>query len=49
MEKERIIAAFPGASGKVENGIVHYQLTQKKEKRMRALLLIDIQQNTGTE
>jgi 2-dehydropantoate 2-reductase len=26
---ERIIAAFPGAGGKVENGIVHYQLTPR--------------------
>jgi len=26
---ERIIAAFPGAGGKVENGVVHYQLTAK--------------------
>jgi len=26
---ERIIAAFPGAGGKIENGIVHYQLTPK--------------------
>jgi 2-dehydropantoate 2-reductase len=27
--EERIIAAFPGAGGKVENGIVYYQLTPK--------------------
>ena len=27
--KERIIPAFPGAGGKIENGIVHYQLTQR--------------------
>jgi len=26
---ERIVAAFPGAGGKVEDGIVHYQLTQR--------------------
>ena len=26
---DRIIAAFPGAGGKVENGTVHYQLTPK--------------------
>ena len=27
--QERIIAAFPGAGGKIENGVVHYQLTPK--------------------
>ncbi len=27
--EERIIAAFPGAGGKIENGVVYYQLTQK--------------------
>jgi 2-dehydropantoate 2-reductase len=27
--EKKIIAAFPGAGGKVENGIVHYQLTPK--------------------
>jgi len=29
LRAERIIVAFPGAGGKVENGIVHYQLTPK--------------------
>ena len=27
--KERIVAAFPGAGGKVKNGTVHYQLTPR--------------------
>jgi len=27
--EERIVAAFPGAGGKVENGIVHYQILQE--------------------
>jgi len=27
--KERVVAAFPGAGGKVENGVVHYQILQR--------------------
>lgn len=29
LDYERVVPAFPGAGGKIENGIVHYELTSK--------------------